>query len=158
MPKYAQFDPATPEPKPIIGWYDTDEFDYPNLPPPASLLELTLEQWDGRLSTPFVQSGQLIAPPAPTAAQLLSAQIAVGTQKVQYHLDEIARSRGYDNIVSACSYAGAANPFQAESKAFITWRGAVWTKCYEMMSACQAGTSPIPTEAELIAALPVFAG
>jgi hypothetical protein len=69
MPKYAQFDPVAPSPQPVTGWYDTDEFNYPNLPPSSSLLQLTQAQWDARQSTPFIQSGQLIPAPAPTLTQ-----------------------------------------------------------------------------------------
>lgn len=95
-----------------------------------------------------------VQPPPPTPEQLMAALQGA----VQAHLDAAAQARGYDNILSACSYAGAANPFQAESVAFITWRGAVWTACYAMLADYQAGTIPMPTEAELIAALPAFTG
>lgn len=77
---------------------------------------------------------------------------------VQSRLDDVAKSKGYDSILSACSYAGAPNAFQAESVAFITWRGAVWEACYAMLAAFQAGQAAVPTKDELIAALPPFAG
>lgn len=93
-------------------------------------------------------------PPAPTADEIAAALEAA----VQGHLDATARSRRYDDIVSACSYAGAANRFQAESIAFIQWRAAVWDHCYAAFAAVQAGTRAVPTAAALIAELPVFAG
>ena len=73
---------------------------------------------------------------------------------VQNLLDSKAKEKHYDNIVSACSYAGAPNPFQEESTAFLTWRGAVWQKCYELLAAVEQGVSPVPTVEQLIAELP----
>ena len=78
------------------------------------------------------------------------------TAAVQEHLDAEAQTKGYDNIVSACSYAGAPNPFQVESMAFITWRGEVWAACYAIMAEVEAGTRAIPAAEELIAELPGF--
>lgn len=68
--KYAQFDPTAASPQSVIGWYDTDEFVYKNLPAASDLLELTDAEWDNRFATPFVSSGKLVAAPAPTAAQI----------------------------------------------------------------------------------------
>ena len=73
---------------------------------------------------------------------------------VQSHLDAEAQKLGYDNIVSACTYASASNPFQAEGKSFVSWRGNVWATCYQILADVEAGIRPVPTEAELLAELP----
>jgi hypothetical protein len=78
------------------------------------------------------------------------------TAVVQAHLDATARTRGYDSIVSACSYAGAPNQFQAESQQFLAWRANVWTKCYEVMADVDSGARPVPTAEHLISELPPF--
>lgn len=91
----------------------------------------------------------LPAPP-PTPEQI----IAELTRAVQDHLDARARAAGYDDIVSACSYAGAANPFQAESQAFVAWRGNVWAACIAIMDEVTRGVRAVQTEAELISLLP----
>lgn len=78
------------------------------------------------------------------------------TRRVQAHLDMVAYLAGYDNIVSACSYSGAQNPFYAESLAFIVWRSAVWAFCFDLLARIQAGTAEIPGEEELILMLPVL--
>lgn len=75
---------------------------------------------------------------------------------VQKHLDTIAMASGYDNIVSACSYAGAANPFQAEGVAFVVWRGDVWAYCWQVLADVNNGLRSIPTAAELLAELPLM--
>lgn len=90
------------------------------------------------------------------AGKVLARQAARFEVLVQKHLDAGAQSLGYDNIVSACSYAASPNPFQTEAQAFVTWRGAVWAKCYEVLAAVKAGTRPVPGEAGLLAELPVF--
>lgn len=94
--------------------------------------------------------GQYITPPPPlpTEAELIAA--------VQAHLDAQAQARGYDNILSVCSYAGAPNPFQTEAQAFIAWRGAVWESCFAYQAEVQSGTRQPPTVDQLIAALPVM--
>lgn len=76
------------------------------------------------------------------------------TQQVQAHLDAKAQSRGYDNVVSACSYAAAPNNFQAESIAFITWRSAVWACLYQGFADVLAGNRTLPSVVELLAELP----
>lgn len=74
---------------------------------------------------------------------------------VQVHMDASAKAKGYDNIVSACSYAGASNPFQAEGQAYVAWRGNVWAQCYADLAAIQAGTKTMPVSvAAYIATLP----
>jgi len=80
--------------------------------------------------------------------------VAAYTNAVQTHLDMQARAKNYDDIVSACSYAGAPNPFQGEGQAFVKWRGDVWAKCYAIMAEVQGGQRPAPSIPDLIAELP----
>ena len=75
-------------------------------------------------------------------------------KSVQQHLDAQAQLVGYDNILSACSYAATANAFQTESKSFLNWRAACWVYCYNLLAQVQAGTAQTPTQAALIAGLP----
>jgi len=97
---------------------------------------------------------EYIAPPLPTQAELTEAFKATALKAVQAHLDDTAKSKGYDDIISACSYAGAVNPFQAESVKFIEWRGAVWQHCYNLLDTDTTGLTII----ELINGLPLFVG
>lgn len=74
---------------------------------------------------------------------------------VQNHLDTTARTRNYDGILSACTYATSTNPqFAAEGQACVEWRDACWSICYMVMSAVQTGQRPIPSDAGLLAELP----
>lgn len=77
------------------------------------------------------------------------------TDLVQTHLDMAAQARGYDNILSAASYAG--DPiFGVEGDAYKAWRSAVWEHCYSVLADVKSGTRPVPTAEELLAELPVL--
>jgi len=92
-------------------------------------------------------------PPPPTAEQII-AQYAAG---VQQHLDAFARTRNYDGILSAATYATSTVPkFKAEGQYAVEARDATWAKCYEVLAAVEAGTRPMPTLEELLAELPVL--
>lgn len=75
---------------------------------------------------------------------------------VQVMLDAKAREKGYDSVLSACSYAAIANIFQAESQAFIIWRSNVWAHGYQVLADVQNGVIPMPTLEEFLAGLPVY--
>ena len=75
---------------------------------------------------------------------------------IQEYIDSQAKNRGYDGIVSACSYAGYTNEFQTEAVSLGVWRSAVWTKAYQVQADVEAVTIPMPTVDELIAMLPIF--
>ena len=89
-----------------------------------------------------------------TAEEIQSKIKQQMTNFVQSILDAEALKHNYDNIVSATSYAGYVNQFQAEGIAFGVWRSAVWAKCYEIMADVLSGKRQVPTESELIAELP----
>lgn len=76
---------------------------------------------------------------------------------VQNLLDTTAQTRHYDNILSACTYAGSSvQKFHDEGIACRDWRAAVWAKCYDLLAQVQAGTLAQPTVAELLAMLPAM--
>lgn len=76
---------------------------------------------------------------------------------VQNLLDSKARERGYDNILSACTYASSnVAKFRAEAQACIEWRDTTWSQCYSILSDVLTGVRPIPTREELQAELPLM--
>ena len=88
--------------------------------------------------------------PAPTEEELKSLFIA----SIQNLLDSKAQEKNYDNILSACSYAGYDNPFRAEGEAYGTWRASCWQIGYQILSEVEAGTRPMPTIEEALADMP----
>lgn len=67
-------------------------------------------------------------------------------QQTQQRLDDFARTRNYDGILSACTYATSAVPkFAAEGQYAVQARDATWAALYQFMADVQAGTQPVPT-------------
>jgi len=110
-----------------------------------------------------------VAPPAPapTPEQILANLI----NEVQRYLDETAQSRGYDGILSLCSYASSTDPiYAAEGQAGMGFRDACWRLGFIIREQVMNGQKPdcvptapegeeqriIPTAEELIAAMPVI--
>ena len=92
-------------------------------------------------------------PPPPTAEQI----VAQYTAAVQKRLDDFARTRGYDGIMSAATYATSTVPkFKAEGQYAVEARDATWAKCYEVLAAVESGSRPMPTLDKLLADLPVL--
>jgi len=79
------------------------------------------------------------------------------TSAIQSMLDETAKERGYDSILSLCTYAtSTAAKFAAEGQAAIKWRDEVWAKGYAILADVESGSRAIPTESELLSELPSF--
>lgn len=72
------------------------------------------------------------------------------------HLDSVAGQRRYDNRFTCSLRAGFAGPFQAEGVAFAAWMDQCNMVGYTIMQEVKAGTRPVPSEEELIAAMPVI--
>ena len=74
---------------------------------------------------------------------------------VQQRLDGFARTRGYDGILSACTYATSTVPkFAAEGQFCVVLRDRHWAKCYEILAQVQVGELAVPVVAEVIAQMP----
>lgn len=89
-------------------------------------------------------------------ALLLQQRVADATQD---RLDAFARTRNYDGIMSACTYATSGVPkFQIEGQYCVDARDATWASLYAILAGVLAGTRPVPGGYEDIEAeLPVLA-
>lgn len=74
---------------------------------------------------------------------ILIADISAQTQA---RLDNFARTRAYDGILSACTYVSSTvQKFQVEGQYCVESRDATWAKLYEIMAEVEAGTRPMPS-------------
>lgn len=104
--------------------------------------------WDGRaFHSP---------PPVPVDPQQLQADIVAATQA---RLDAFAKTRNYDSILSACTYATSAVPrFAGEGEAAVNARDATWSALYVVLAEVQAGQRPMPGSfADIEPSLPALA-
>lgn len=89
------------------------------------------------------------------AAALVTKEVTAATQK---RLDDFAKTRAYDGILSLCTYATSpTTKFSVEGQYGVTARDATWAKLYEILAEVQAGTRPMPGGyADIEAELPVL--
>lgn len=82
---------------------------------------------------------------AKTAERNASIQKSI-VDATQQRLDDFARTRNYDGILSLCTYATSAVPkFAAEGQYAVQARDATWAALYAFMADVQVGTQPVPT-------------
>ena len=97
-----------------------------------------VQQWEV-----FPLPAEDVAANQAAAAQALQQSIVDATQQ---RLDEFARTRNYDGILSAATYATSAVPkFAAEGQYAVQARDATWAALYQFMADVQAGTQPVPS-------------
>ncbi|MBE0438294.1 MAG: hypothetical protein IBX57_00810 [Gammaproteobacteria bacterium] len=84
--------------------------------------------------------------------------IAKIKSKAQESLDSFARTKGYDNIVSVCSYANSTIPSYAQEGArAVELRDLTWSTLHQYLTDVEAGVKALPTtEDEIMALLPAY--
>lgn len=75
---------------------------------------------------------------------------------IQEYIDKEAKALGYDDIVSACSYAGYPNKYQEEAIALGSFRSSCWNTAYTIQDDVEAGNRTMPTVDEVLAELPKY--
>ena len=90
----------------------------------------------------------------------MQEQVGLFSAEIQKHLDDKARAKGYDSILSACSYANSTvATFKAEATAFLKWRDDVWSFASDFLAKVEAGTQKPPASVqEFLALLPKLGG
>lgn len=79
---------------------------------------------------------------AAQASALLEQAIVDATQN---RLDDFARTRNYDGILSACTYAASTvAKFAAEGQYCVNARDSTWSALYTVLAEVQAGTRAMP--------------
>lgn len=136
---------------------------YPVAPvtPPAhdDLMENLVEGTPVLVGDAWTQTWSVVAA---TPEQIAERQEAIRsriTRRVQQRLDDFAATRGYDNIVSACSYATSQHAkYGPEGRYCVTAREDTWDVMFQIEASVVAGTRPMPRSYEEIEPdLPVLA-
>lgn len=98
-----------------------------------------------------------VIPDPPSGEEITAQTIADYTARVQARLDGFARSKGYDSVLSACSYASSGNPqFKAEGLRAVELRDLTWAKAQELLNGFKPGET-IPSWEGIESQLPVLA-
>lgn len=87
-------------------------------------------------------------------AGLFATTVTKMNNAIQTHLDNEAKAAGYDNMISACSYAAFPNAFQLEAQSFLVWRAEVWTYVEAQQQEVILGNRTVPTIVAMEAELP----
>jgi len=67
-------------------------------------------------------------------------------RETQKRLDDFAKTRNYDGILSACTYATSSTPkFASEGQYAVNARDNTWATLYNFMTEVQTGTAQMPT-------------
>lgn len=105
-------------------------------------IELVNGQWQDKWVVVDLVGQELAERLAYMAAEV-QAQVVTA---VQVRLDDFARTRNYDGILSVCTYATSAVPkFAAEGQAAVNLRDATWATLYGILAQVQAGTRAMPS-------------
>jgi hypothetical protein len=132
---------------------------YNEMPPgglAAGEYEASEEQFNNPLA--WIPSNGVLVKSADADKLIKAAKLKASENAIQKMLDDAAKARGYDNIVTASSYASlpSGEPFQAEGAEFNLWRAKCWAKAYEILAAVEAGLRAEPTIDELLAEMPAL--
>ena len=115
------------------------------------VLDYTQEELDQR-------AAEAAAAEAATQEAIKQQLIQSVTQQTQQRLDDFAKTRNYDGILSACTYATSPTAkFATEGQYCVEARDATWSTLYVIMAEVEAGTRPMPSSfADIEPDLPVL--
>lgn len=98
---------------------------------------------EGVLHTVAEQEAKAIE--ANTAAKMKALQDSIVNQ-TQQRLDNFAKTRNYDGILSLCTYAtSTVVEFATEGQYGVEARDQTWAKLYEILDDVSSGVRPMPT-------------
>lgn len=144
------------------GGFYTAEIHGTNIP--ADAVEISAELYQallaGQASGLRIIADELgfpvLAPAPGPSVEALQEQF---TAAIQERLDMFARTRNYDGILSACTYATSSVPkFSAEGQMAVLLRDQTWAAAYTILEEVQEGRRAMPESlADIEADLPVLA-
>lgn len=79
--------------------------------------------------------------PVQTSEQIKTSIV----QLTQQRLDDFAKTRNYDNILSACTYATSSIPkFLQEGQSAVNARDTTWSALYTILAEVESGSKSMP--------------
>lgn len=99
-----------------------------------------------------------IWPPEPSPEEVQKRLYEEIVNQTQKRLDDFAKTKDYDNILSACSYATSMNEkYGVEGRYCLLIREQTWDKLYQILGEVQGGTRSMPAGyMEIESELPVL--
>lgn len=91
--------------------------------------------------------------PEPTTEEVIANAIALAKETIQGEVDANARRLEFSDGNSLILYAGFPNDFQDLARTFAVWEVAQWRAASVYQTEMLAGTKPIPTKAQILAAM-----
>jgi len=98
-------------------------------------------QWQYKWTIENLPANQVTANQAAADKALYDSIVSA----TQVRLDTFAQSRGYDSILSACTYASSSvTKFSTEGQYCVDARDSTWAKLIDILGEITAGTRPRP--------------
>ena len=79
-------------------------------------------------------------------------------EAIDTHVDQTAKSRGYNGAASISTYVNSSVPeWKSEAEIFVAWRDSVWVYTFGALEDIKNGDAPTPeTVEDFIATLPAI--
>lgn len=135
-----------------VGVYPVVQSSQPDFDP---LTQKVVEQTPALINGVWTQQWGVVQLTPEEQQAAVVALVDDYTATLTAYLDQVARFKRYDNRFTCALRAGYPGPFQSEGIAFAEWMDNCNALGYTIMAEVQAGTRPLPTKSEFIAAMPV---
>lgn len=94
--------------------------------------------------------------PSSVSEESTSLSLEQYERAIQSSLETFVRTKGYDSVISCCSYSSSTDAtFAAEAAYCIQLRDTTWRQFYTMWAQIEAGARTAPTLDALLAELPI---
>jgi len=145
----------------LIASHEVETQFLQNLPAPYGLMTSVLEEQTPVFDTEAQRWSQVWSVRELTADEVTQRQNALQqtiVEQTQQRLDDFARTRNYDGILSLCTYVTSTVPkFQSEGQYGVEARDATYATLYTLLAEIQTDTRPMPSGfADIEPELPVL--